>query len=163
MKNKFEYRLMKSGEENIVYDLILDVFHKYVAPTYSQEGVDTFLTMLSVDFLKDVNQDQFSIIAEYANQIIGVLSIIKVNHIALLFVKPGFQGQSVGKGLIRYGIHQCSLKHKDIKSVTVSSTPNSLTFYENIGFKIIDEEKNENGMRFIPMEKKLNISVVNLN
>jgi hypothetical protein len=42
---------MKKGEEQETYELIVRVFHKYVAPVYSENGVARFLGMLSPDRL----------------------------------------------------------------------------------------------------------------
>ena len=84
-----------------------------------------------------------------------MLSIINTSHIALFFVKTEFQGYGIGKGLIQFSINKCLEKHPDLKAITVSSTPNSVSFYENVGFTRISEEQNENGMRFIPMQKRI--------
>ena len=146
---------MKKGEEQNVYDLILEVFHEYVAPTYSQKGIETFLGMLSIDFLKETSNEKFIAVVEQKSKIIGVLSIINTNHIALLFVKPRFQGIGIGKSLIQFSINHCYEKNPNLKTMTVSSTPNSLSFYKNSGFIKIGEEQNENGMLFIPMQKNL--------
>ena len=69
------YRLMKTEEANYVCDIILQIFHKHVAPAYSEEGIKTFLSMLSPDFLKVMTPEQFTIVAEQNNKICGTLSI----------------------------------------------------------------------------------------
>ena len=153
--NKHTYRLMKEGEEQAVYDLIFQVFDKYVAPTYSQKGIETFLGMLSIEFLKETNLEKFTAVAEHKSKLVGMLSIINTSHIALFFVKTEFQGLGIGKRLIQFSIDECLSNNPDLKTMTVSSTPNSLSFYENNGFIKIDEEQNENGMRFIPMQKRI--------
>jgi len=153
---KFSYRFMKNGEENDVYDLIFEVFHKYVAPTYSQKGIETFLGMLTTDFLMGTSSEKFTAVAEYIGKHVGMLSIINNNHIALLFVKPEFQGLGIGKSLIQFGIDNCLKGNPQLDNISVSSSPNSLSFYQNDGFVKNGEEQNENGMRFIPMQKYIN-------
>ena len=153
--SKYTYRLMKTGEEEYVYDLILRVFHKYVAPTYSSKGIETFLSMLSPEFLKERDPEKFTIVAVQKDQLTGTLSMINMSHIALLFVISEMQGNGIGNSLIQFGINKCLEDHPDMKEITVSSSPNSLSFYQNIGFEIIGEETNENGMRFIPMRKMI--------
>ena len=150
----YTYRLMKTEEANYVYDIILQVFHKHVAPAYSEEGVKTFLSMLSPEFLKVMTPEQFTIVAEQNGQICGTSSIINKSHIALLFEKSEMQAEGVGNSLIQFAAHECLENNPDVKSITVSSSPNSLTFYQNVGFAITEEEKNEQGMRCIPMEKR---------
>ncbi len=66
--DKYDYRLMKNGEENYLYDLIVRVFHEQVAPAYSPQGIDTFLNMLSPDFLEKVDNHKFTIVAVGGNQ-----------------------------------------------------------------------------------------------
>ena len=151
----YTYRFMETEEANYVYDIILQVFHKHVAPAYLEEGIKTFLGMLSPDFLKVMTPEQFTIVAEQNNKIYGTLSIINKSRIALLFVKSEMQGEGVGKSLIQFATQKCLENYPDMKSITVCSSPNSLTFYKNYGFVITEEEKNENGMRFIPMEKQI--------
>lgn len=148
-------RPMKEGEETIVRDLILRVFHKHVAPTYSQEGIETFLRMLTPDFLGEWSLEKFSIVAEQHNRIIGIISTIGISHIALLFVESEFQGRGVGKALIQSCMHMCLEAHPNLRAITLSSTPNSVSYYETVGFVTIDEEKNEHGMRFVPMRKTI--------
>jgi len=111
--------------------------------------------MLSPEFLKERNPEKFTIVAVQKEQLIGTLSMINMSHIALLFVNSEMQGNGIGNSLIQFGINICLENHPDIKSITVSSTPNSLSFYQNIGFEIIGEETNERGMRFIPMRKMI--------
>ena len=153
--SKYTYRLMKADEADYVYDMILRVFHKHVAPTYSQKGIETFLSMLSPEFLKERNLEKFTIVAVQKDKLIGTLSMINMSHIALLFVNSEMQGNGIGNSLIQFGINKCLEDHPDVKAITVSSTSNSLSFYQNVGFEIIGEEANENGMRFIPMRKMI--------
>jgi predicted GNAT family N-acyltransferase len=157
MKNnsKYVYRLMNTGEEDHVYGLIMSVFQEYVAPTYSQTGIETFLGMLTLEFLEETSSEKFMVVAEHESQVVGILKMISISHIALLFVDSRFQGQGIGKGLIRFGIGKCLSMNPGIKAVTVSSSQNSISFYENVGFVKIGDEKDENGMRFIPMRREI--------
>ena len=79
--------------------------------------------------------------------------MINVSHIALLFVDTDFHGKGIGTNLIQEAINMCLKNNPDLEAITVSSSPNSLSFYKSVGFEIGAEEVNENGMRFIPMEK----------
>jgi predicted GNAT family N-acyltransferase len=146
-------RPIKSGEEFHVYDLILNVFHKSVAPTYSDEGIDTFTKMLTPSFLAEKSGGHFTFVTDIKNRIVGTMTVLKMNHIALLFVDSDFQGRGIGTELIKSGIDICLMEHPDLKSLTVSSSPNSKSFYNNAGFETTGDERDENGMRFTPMEK----------
>ncbi|WP_406656336.1 GNAT family N-acetyltransferase [Methanolobus sp. ZRKC2] len=149
------FRPIRAGEEELAYELILRVFHKDVAASYSGEGVETFLGMLSPSFLAKDSLDRSTIIAEHNGRIIGVLTITALSHISLLFVDPDFQGYGIGSSLVQVGIDACMKKNPDRTVFTASSSPNSLSFYKTIGFETIGEEVNENGMLFTPMQKTL--------
>lgn len=152
---KHTYRLLRAGEEDYAHDLILRVFGKHVAPTYTREGIKTFLGMLTLEFLRETKPEKFTIVAEQEGKLVGISSIVRTCHIALLFVDSQFQGRGIGKGLIQSCISTCIEKNPGLRALTVSSTPNSVSFYENVGFVKIGEEKDENGMRFIPMQKTI--------
>jgi hypothetical protein len=66
---------MKKGEEQETYELIVRVFHKYVAPVYSKNGVEKFLGMLSPDGLSEMNngRNSFVIVAKDQSKIMGML------------------------------------------------------------------------------------------
>jgi predicted GNAT family N-acyltransferase len=149
---------MKTGEEKHVYKLTRSVFDKDVAPTYSKKGIKTFLSMLSLEFLKEASNEKFTVVAEYQERIVGILAIISISHVALLFVDSKFQRQGVGNKLIHYAINKCLERQPDLKSITVSATPNSVQFYKNDGFMVIGSEICEDGMRFIPMQKNITIN-----
>ena len=40
--SSFYYRKFKEGQENIVSDLVWEVFSEFEAPDYSAEGINTF-------------------------------------------------------------------------------------------------------------------------
>jgi predicted N-acetyltransferase YhbS len=92
MKRKYTYHLLRPGEEEDVYNLVLRVFHRFVAPTYTEDGIGTFLNMMSPDSLKEKSPNRFTIVAEHNDQIVGIVAMINVSHIALLFVDFDFHG-----------------------------------------------------------------------
>jgi predicted GNAT family N-acyltransferase len=100
------------------------------------------------------SSDQFLMVADYQNQIVGMLAIKNMSHIVLLFVDSAFQKQGIGKSLIQVALKICQDKNPDLEFITVSSSPNSLSFYKSFGFDVEAEEVNKNGMRFIPMKKQ---------
>ena len=146
---------MVKGEEQETYELIVRVFHKYVAPVYSKDGIDKFLGMLSPDGLNGMSsgQSSFVILAKEKSKIIGMLSVINESHIALIFVDPEHQGNGIGNHLIDEAIRKCLNRNPDLSEVTVSSSPNSKSFYEKAGFEVLGDEINEEGMRYTPMRK----------
>jgi GNAT superfamily N-acetyltransferase len=100
---------IQEGKEHQTYELILHVFHKYVAPVYSQNGIAKFLSMLSPDGLSTMinGVNSFVILAKDQSKIVGMLAVINKSHIALIFVDPENQKKGVGKKLIDEAIKQC--------------------------------------------------------
>ncbi|AAM07009.1 TPA: GNAT family N-acetyltransferase [Methanosarcina acetivorans] len=148
---------MEKGEEQETYELIVRVFHKYVAPVYSENGVARFLGMLSPEGLSEMNngKNSFVIVARDQSKIIGMISVINDSHIALFFVSPRYQGKGIGKNILDEAIKNCLNRNPELSAVTVSSSPNSKSFYEEAGFEVIGNEINEEGLRFTPMRKLL--------
>ena len=146
---------MEKGEEQETYELIVRVFQKYVAPVYSENGVAKFLSMLSPDGLSEMRsgKSSFVILAKEKSKIVGMLSVINESHLALIFVDPQNQRKGIGKNLIDEAIKKCLNRNPDLTAVTVSSSPNSKSFYEQAGFEVIGDEINEEGMCFTPMRK----------
>ena len=128
---------MEQGEEREAYELVVRTFHVHVAPVYSKKGVAKFLGMLSPDGLSDMRtgEDSFILVAGDRQSILGVVSVINENHIALLFVDPDHQQTGIGKNLIERAITECSNRNPALSAITVSSSPNSKAFYEGVGFE----------------------------
>ena len=151
------YDSMKESEVDCVYDLIVRVFHEHVAPVYSDNGIDTFLSKISPTTLLEVNKGEssFVIVARQENIIIGMLAVREESHVALIFVESQHQGKGIGKSLIDEAIKICKERNPGLTAITVSSSPNSKKFYEGIGFTAQGEEVDEDGMRYTPMQKIL--------
>ena len=82
-----------------------------------------------------------------------MLAVIDKGHIALIFVDSENQRKGVGKNLIDEAIKKCLNRNSNLSTITVSSSTNSKTFYEAIGFKAQGNEIDEDGMCFTPMQK----------
>jgi len=148
---------MKAGEEREIIDLVLKVFTTFVAPGYSQEGINEFIKYAQADSLaKRATEGNFVMLAEAGQAIIGVIEIRENSHIALLFVEESFQRKGIGKKLVRKAVELCQERNPDIQHITVNSSPNALIAYQKIGFKATGGERTVHGIRFIPM--KLSIS-----
>ena len=143
------------GEEQETCEFIVRVFYRDIAPTYSKDGIDRFLGMLSPDGLREMSRGDgsFVILAGERHGILGMLSVIRENHIALLFVDPEYQNKGIGKKLIDEAIRMCVHSNPEISAMTVSSTPNAKSFYVAVGFHATDGEVDEDGMLYTLMWK----------
>lgn len=150
-------RLMRAGEEQAVHDLISRVFAEHVAPAYSQEGIDSFNSFLTLDFLRETGPEKFTLVAERgdSHSLAGILAVLNVNHIALLFVDSALQRCGMGGELINRCAAECLARRPGLDCLTVHASPNAVGFYEKMGFVPTGPEKNEQGMRFTPMKMNL--------
>lgn len=93
-----------------------------------------------------------TIVYEDKECIKGFISIINNEFIGALFVDIDYQGNGVGKELINYAID----KYKKLKLAVYKENKKSVEFYINRGFKIIQEQINEDsGYNEYIMEKSL--------
>ncbi len=156
----YTYRLMRDNEPDAVFDLVMRVFRQHIAPTYTKEGLESFLSLFTVDFLKDQEPKQFTLVAEKQDNIDGMLTNVDTGHIALLFVDQPVQKNGIGKELIHLYLDECRQRFPKLKTVTVSASSNSVSFYEKVGFIKISDEQNDDGLRFTPMQMTIRPSTI---
>lgn len=152
MDGPIVYKEMKRGEEGLVFAFVSGVFNEFIAPEYSQEGVEEFMKYIQPDKLASRAQgNHFSLIAELGSEIVGVIEIRNYSHVALLFVDSRFQRRGVGRELLRKALEICRRNDSSLSQLSVHASPNSITAYERMGFKPTDVEQCVNGIRFVPM------------
>ena len=76
------------------------------------------------------------------------------NHISIFFVKSKYQGKGIGKNLLKRCISMCKRNNKDLKKITVHSSPNAVEIYKKLGFTKIGKGmvQEMNGIRFVGMK-----------
>lgn len=146
------YRLMKTGEEERVIDLVSRVFYQFVAPLYSDEGVTEFMKFADAFALAErIKGNSFVQVAELNGEIIGIIEIREYSHIALFFVMQEYQCKGIGKELLNRALQKCITANPELTEITVNSSPNAVSSYRSLGFMVKDEEKTVNGIRFVQM------------
>lgn len=159
MDRPIVYREMERGEEAHVFAFVSGVFNEFVAPEYSQEGVEEFMKYIQPHELTSrAQENHFSLIAELGSEIIGMIEVLNYSHVALLFVDSRLQRRGVGSQLLRRALEICRRKEPSLLQVTVNASPNSITAYERMGFEPTDIEQCVNGIRFVPMALHLQVS-----
>ena len=145
-------RRMKLGEEEQVCHLVRQVFNEFVAPLYTQEGVEEFLKYVDPDLMaKRTRNNHFVMLAEEDGNLVGAIEVRDFNHISLLFVASEFQRKGIANKLLEEAVDLGRRNEPSLAEVSVHSSPNAVSAYEKLGFHAEGPEKVEHGIRFIPM------------
>lgn len=150
------YQDMIPGEESTVADLIGVIFQKYIAKDYCSEGIQEFTRYIKPQsILKRFNEGNILITAKHDGKIVGVIALRDKTHISLLFVSDEYHQKGIAKSLINKAIQKTQKKYGKNTEITVYSSPYAERIYEKLGFEATDDEQEKNGIRYIPMIKKL--------
>lgn len=141
-------RETKKEELDEILKLVLRSFMKYVAPTYSKEGIDEFKKFIS-------NESAISTLKFYSayenDELLGTIATRENNtHISLFFIDEKYIGKGIGKKL-----YECINLLNETGLITVNSSPYAVEIYKSLGFIPASNEKIENGIRFTPMKSLL--------
>lgn len=152
-----EFKEYEFGQEQIISELVWDVFEKYEAPEYPAEGVQTFKTFIEPDHLEEmVLHDEYKIYCCFENEnIIGVIAFRNQAHISLLFVREDFHRQGIAKALLSYALDDMLKKDMNVKLITVNASPYAQKIYRKMGFSETDKLQQQEGLLFIPMAMKV--------
>ena len=124
-------------------DLVRQVFCRFEAPEYSQEGIDEFQrTLENMDALRHMP----FYCAFHGGELVGVLAMRKPQHISLFFVKEVWHRQGVGRLLF-----DAMRRDYADQVFTVNSSPYAVEVYRHLGFVPTDTEQLTNGIRYAPM------------
>lgn len=136
-------RKIKDSELNSALKLVWEVFLKFEAPDYTEEGIKEFKDSLdNPEFI-----GKMEIFGAFIDsELIGVISTRDKHHIALLFVREDYHKKGIGKALYKY-----ILELNPDSFFTVNSSPYAKGFYEHFGFKCEVGEQCIKGLRFYPM------------
>lgn len=156
MENQLTYRLMVSGEEETVINIVTEVFNEFVAPQYSEEGITEFYKYANAANLAERSKENHrTVIAEHNNNPVAIIEIRNNIHISLFFNKAKLQRKGIGKQLLKYAIDMCLKNNPEIQKITVNSSPNATKAYEKMGFKAEGKEQCIHGIKFVPMSLEL--------
>lgn len=141
-------REMKYEELENVIELVLDVFMKYEAPDYSEEGILNF-----TKFVKDeTNMRSLKIyVAEINSKIVSMIATRNNIHITLLFTHSDYQKRGIAKRLFK--TIKDELEEGSI--MTVNSSPYAVDIYKKLGFSIEEKEQTIDGIRFTKMKLEI--------
>ena len=141
---KMEIRELKRDEIEAATKLIWETFLEFVAPDYSEQGVESFRRFI----FDESAAEELEFFGAFENdELIGVLSANGDGHICCFFVKASRQGRGVGRSLWEY------YRDRGCRSAfTVNSSPYATPVYHSLGFKDAAAERLSDGIRYTPMK-----------
>ncbi len=154
--NDIEIRYLKPEEWDDAMALAWKIFLRYEAGEYTEEGIHSFLELISDERLKRLFEfGEYPVYAAFDGQkMVGMISLRSINHISLLFVSDAYHRQGIGRRLMEeMKAHVRRDGRRD--SVTVNAAPYAVGFYHAVGFEDTGEETMQNGIIFTPMMHRL--------
>ena len=113
--------------------------------SYSKEGIETFCNF--VDNKKITKS--FKVYGAFEDNILkGLIATDRrKRHINLFFVGNDSQGKGIGKKLMNIVVN-----NNENSYITVNSSRYGVPVYEKLGFIKMEEEKEQDGLKFTPMK-----------
>lgn len=144
----YTIRRLTADEVPAALSLAWEVFSEYESPVYSEEGTEEFRRCLH-------DEKYLAGMAYYGafdgETLIGEIGIRqRKRHICFFFVKGSHHRRGVGTKLF-----QQLLRDVPKGTITLNSSPYGLPFYQALGFLPTDKEQTVNGIRFTPMQYRV--------
>ena len=121
------------------------VFIESEDESYSEQGIETFCNFVNN---KKITKS-FKVYGAFEDNVLkGIIATDRrKRHISLFFVDKVSQGKGIGKELMSVIVNNNGNSY-----ITVNSSRYGIPIYEKIGFIKIEEEKEQDGLKFTPMK-----------
>lgn len=113
--------------------------------SYSEQGIETFCNFVNN---KEITKS-FKIYGAFEDNVLkGIIATdSQKRHINLFFVDKSLQAKGIGKKLMAIVI-----ENNENSFITVNSSRYAVPIYEKLGFVKMEEEKEQDGLKFTPMK-----------
>ena len=113
--------------------------------SYSKQGIETFCNFVNN---KEITKS-FKVYGAFEDNVLkGLIATdSQKRHICLFFVDKVSQGKGIGKELMKAVIN-----NNENSYITVNSSRYGVPIYEKLGFVKIEDEKEQDGLKFTPMK-----------
>ena len=113
--------------------------------SYSEQGIGTFCKFVDN---KEITKS-FKVYGAFEDNILkGVIATdSQKRHICLFFVDKDSQGKGIGKELMSVIVNK-----NENSYITVNSSRYGVPIYQKLGFVKMEEEKEQDGLKFTPMK-----------
>ena len=147
----FKVKNLQAEQLAEALSLVWEVFCRFEAPEYSEEGITEFKNFLNNE--EEIGKLDFYGAFDKASDIVGVLAMRKPSHISLFFVKAEYHRQGIGRQLFEKIL--CDYQPQGIGVFTVNSSHYAVEVYRKLGFKLTGNECITNGRRYTPMKMEI--------
>ena len=112
---------------------------------YSEQGIETFCNFVNN---KEITKS-FKVYGAFEDNVLkGLIATdSQKRYICLFFVDKVSQGKGIGKELMRVVVN-----NNENSYITVNSSRYAVPIYEKLGFIKMEEEKEQDGLKFTPMK-----------
>jgi GNAT superfamily N-acetyltransferase len=150
----------QKGQEFVISELIRRVYDEFVSGDYSEEGNRFFYDWIQPGRIAERQSHNRSIRTAFVGmKMVGVIEIRDNNRISLLFVEKDYQGLGIAKLLFEESLAACKKRDAGLDKFFVHSSPFAIPVYEKLGFTAAGSMQEEHGIRYLPMEMKIEPSV----
>ncbi len=151
MSKIFEIRTLKNGEVVEACNLVARTFNEFIAPEFSEEGVEEFFKYANPRaFKRRLESGYFAMVSEIDGKLAGMIEVKANDHISMLYVDKAFHRRGIARGLIKEVLPLICKS----SNITVNSSRYAVPFYEKLGFIQFEDEKTIYGVIHIPMMVK---------
>ena len=152
--HKLTIRDMASGEEPLVFELVMRGFDEVVRADCTEEGVAEFSRAVH-SFIVERQPGHHVTVAERDGRPLGMIDIRDGWHVSLFFVESGDRGRGVGRALLETALRRPASGAAGPAEIAVNSSLWAVPIYERLGFTATGPVSEVKGIRFVPMVKRL--------
>ena len=140
-----EIKQLLNNEKDEALLFVKRVFIESEDDSYTKKGIETFCNF--VDNKKITKS--FKVYGAFEDNVLkGIIATDRrKRHISLFFVDKDSQGKGIGKELMSVIVNK-----NENSYITVNSSRYGVPIYEKLGFIKIEEEKEQDGLKFTPMK-----------
>lgn len=153
MESNKELRPLAGCEIEEALGLVWDVFSECEAADCDQEGVDEFWARIDYEYLlQRAGDGEVSFWGAFDDgRLAGVCMTREPNIVELLYVDGEYQGQGVGKNLLKKAVLDMKTRAPDLTRVTAAVTEGARGFFAAQGFAPAGEPYRVGGLSYLPM------------
>ena len=141
------------GQEEMIYKLIKKVYDEYVSIDYGERGNAFFYDWIQPSKIAERQLKRINIwLAFKDSELAGMIEIRDNKFISLLFVDKLYQGQGIAKRLFKESLKEIMQREPGLDKFYVHASPYSIPIYRKMGFIETDTMREENGIKYLPME-----------